>query len=76
MTTNRPRCYPCETRTVHPFHDNGIVADSILCENISGDWGKPYKLLERREELCGMGFCLCSIVEVWREQHDGTRAAG
>jgi hypothetical protein len=30
------RCYPCEVRIVHPFHDNGQVADPIMCEDIGG----------------------------------------
>ena len=66
------KCYPCEIRVVHLFHDNGIVADPIMCENIGGGW-EQMKLLNRREELCSRGFCLCSITEVWREQH-GQRA--
>ncbi len=69
------RCYPCEVRTVHVFHDNGQVADPVMCEDIGGGWGEM-GLLGKREKMCGMGFCLCSTVEVWREQHDGTRATG
>ena len=69
------RCFPCEVGRVHLFHDNGIVADPILCEDINSGQGR-HKRLVRREELCGMGFCLCSIVEVWREQHDRTSTTG
>ena len=66
------KCYPCEVRIVHVFHDNGQTADPIMCEDIGGGWGEM-KLIGQREKLCSMGFCLCSTAEVWREQHDGTR---
>jgi hypothetical protein len=59
-------CYYCELNAIHPFHDDGSIADPLLCEDIGGGW-ETQKVVNNRELECASGRCICDETERKRD---------
>ena len=50
---------------VHQWHDDGDVADPIMCEDIGGGW-ETIPFYEARQARCSTGTCICDEIERMR----------